>query len=244
MSSPDSVERGPHDALARFADRVGHGFGDIGLLVLALRHRSWCAEHGGRESNERLEFLGDAVLGLAIADELCSRFPDADEGRLAKLKAHVISRRSCAVVARRIGLGERMAAHGAALGRDDAATLAANPSVLAALAEAAIGAVFLTHGFAAAGAAVVSAFDDRIRWAEAGSIDHKTELQEILQRQGRSVQYVVVSDTGPPHARRFETGAVIDGVEHGRGSGSSKKESEQAAAGAALLALERPTGPA
>jgi ribonuclease-3 len=195
-------------------------------------HSSWLDER--RDSYERLEFLGDAVLGLAVAGELCRRYPDADEGRLAKLKAHVISRRSCTVVAERLDLGARLVERGRALGQEEAAALAASASVLAALTEAVIGAAFLTVGYERTAAAVVASFAECFDWAESGHVDHKTELQERLQRQGRSVQYVVVSDTGPPHARRFESAALVDGRELGRGEGASKKESEQEAARAAL----------
>jgi ribonuclease-3 len=170
------------------------------------------------------------VLGAIAAEELCRRFPDADEGRLSRLKAQVVSRRSCAVVARRLGLGQRLAAHGRELGHDDGALLAAQRSVLAGLIEAVVGASFEQFGLDVIRPAVVAAFDDRIRWADAERIDHKTALQEMLQRQGQSVQYEVVRSSGPPHARLFESVALVDGRELGRGHGSSKKESEQEAA--------------
>jgi ribonuclease-3 len=201
-----------------------------------LSHSSW---HDVRsDSYERLEFLGDAILGAVVAEELYRRHPEVDEGVLARLKAHIVSRRSCTVVARRLGFGARMLAVGLERGREDAARLAATPTVLAALVEAAIGAVYLVHGWEVARDAVVTSFGDRFVWAEQSRLDPKTELQETLQRQGRSVQYVVVSDTGPAHAKHFESIAVVGGVELGRGAGRSKKDSEQEAARAALQHLD------
>lgn len=201
-----------------------------------LSHSSW---HDARsDSYERLEFLGDAILGAVVAEELYRRHPASDEGRLARLKAHIVSRRSCTAVARQLDLGSRMLAHGAERGREDAARLVATPTVLAALVEAAIGAVYLEHGWETARVAVVAAFGERFEWAEQSRLDPKTELQETLQRQGRSVQYVVVSDTGPAHAKHFESVALVAGEELGRGSGPTKKDSEQEAARAALAHLD------
>ena len=201
-----------------------------------LSHSSW---HETRsDSYERLEFLGDAVLGAIVAEELYRRHPDAEEGRLARLKAHIVSRRSCTVVARRLGLGGRMLALGVERGREDAARLAATPTVLAALVESAIGAIYLERGWDVVREGVVTSFAERFVWAEESRLDPKTELQETLQRQGRSVQYVVVSDTGPAHAKHFQSIAVVGGVEIGRGAGRSKKDSEQEAARVALQHLD------
>jgi ribonuclease-3 len=173
-----------------------------------------------------------------VAEELYHRHPDVEEGVLARLKAHIVSRRSCTVVARRLGFGARMLAVGVERGREDAARLAATPTVLAALVEAAIGAIYLVHGWEVVRDAVVTSFGDRFVWAEQSRLDPKTELQETLQRQGRSVQYVVVSDTGPAHEKHFESIAVVGGVELGRGAGRSKKDSEQEAARVALQHLD------
>jgi len=194
-------------------------------------HSSWAADRTA--SYERLEFLGDSVLELVIARTLYDRFPEFTEGRMAKVRSHVVSRASCAVVSRELELGERLRGERT----DDADKLSRNRNVLAALLEAALAALYLEHGFEAIEPAIVEAFDPRIEYALTTFVDHKTELQERLQRQGRSVKYVVVSDTGPPHARRFETAALVDGRELGRGEGSSKKESEQEAARAALASL-------
>jgi ribonuclease-3 len=145
-------------------------------------------------------------------------------------------------VGQQIDLGSRMLAHGAERGREDAARLIATPRVLAALVEAAIGAVYLEHGWETARQAVLTSFAERIALAEQSRLDPKTELQETLQRQGRSVQYVVVSDTGPAHDRHFESVALVSGEEIGRGAGRSKKESEQEAAKAALVHLDAGRG--
>jgi ribonuclease III len=197
----------------------------------AFTHASWTEDRA--ESYERLEFLGDGVLGLAVAEELCRRFPDAEEGRLAKLRAHVVSRRSCAVVARVLDLG-------ADLERErerrqlESAGLGTNRNVLAALLEAVIGACFVAHGYERTASAVVDAFRERISYASETYVDHKTELQEQGARQGRSVSYELMESEGPPHRRRFTTVALVDGVVLGTGSGPSKKMSEQAAAREAL----------
>ena len=201
----------------------------------AFTHASWAGHRS--ESYERLEFLGDSVLGLAIAQELYDRFPDYQEGRLAKIRAHVVSRQSCAVVGRRLQLGDRLAQHGGTTDGDELARLAANRNVLAALVEACLGALYLEHGFEPIREAIVEAFAHRIDYALEGHVDFKTELQEELARRGLAVSYSVVEVEGPPHDRRFTCAAVLDGVEVGVGTGASKKAAEQAAAREALEKL-------
>jgi ribonuclease-3 len=198
----------------------------------AFTHASWAADRA--DSYERLEFLGDSVLGLAIAQELYERFPDFQEGRLAKIRAHVVSRQSCAVVGHRLELGERLAKHAGTTDAQELRGLAANRNVLAALVEACLGALYLEHGFEPIRAAIVAAFADRIDYALQGHVDFKTELQEELARRGLAVTYSVVAVEGPPHDRRFTCAAVLDGEEAGVGSGPSKKAAEQAAARQAL----------
>jgi ribonuclease-3 len=205
------------------------------LARRAFTHASWTEDRA--ESYERLEFLGDGVLGLAVAEELCRLYPDVEEGRLAKLRAHVVSRRSCAVVARVLDLGapfelERERQHGERAGLDT------NRNVLAALVEAVIGAAFVAYGYERTAAAVVGAFRERITYASETFVDHKTELQEQGARQGRSVSYELMESTGPPHRRKFTTVALLDGVAYGTGSGPSKKMSEQSAAREALARIE------
>jgi ribonuclease III len=198
----------------------------------AFTHASWAEDRS--ESYERLEFLGDSVLGLAIAQELYERFPEYQEGRLAKIRAHVVSRQSCAVVGRRLQLGERLAVHAGTSDADELARLAVNRNVLAALVEACLGALYLEHGFEPIREAIVAAFADRIDYALQGHVDFKTELQEELARRALTVSYSVVEVEGPPHDRRFTCAAVIDGDEAGVGTGASKKAAEQDAARQAL----------
>ena len=190
------------------------------------------------DSYERLEFLGDSVLGLAIAQELYERFPDSQEGRLAKLRAHVVSRQSCAVVGRRLDLGRRLLEQGdSESDADELLRLSTNRNVLAALVEACLGALYLEHGFLPIRGPIVAAFSDRIEYALQGHVDFKTELQEELARRGKTVSYSVLEVEGPPHSRRFTCAALIDEEQMGVGTGASKKAAEQAAAREALEKL-------
>ena len=198
-------------------------------------HASWAAERAA--SYERLEFLGDSVLELAIARELYERYPDFTEGRLAKIRSHVVSRASCAVVARQLELGDRLAEGGADIPAEELRRLSHNRNVLAALLEAALAALFLEHGFEPIERPIVQAFAGRIEYALTSHVDYKTELQEALARRGRSVNYAVLDVEGPPHDRRFRCAAVIDGEQLGVGSGESKKAAEQEAAKEALVKL-------
>jgi len=196
-------------------------------------HSSWAPDR--TLSYERLEFLGDSVLELAIARELYDSHPDFSEGRLAKIRSHVVSRQSCAVVARELDLGLKLRERGAdELPEDELDRLVRNRNVLAALLEASLAALYLQHGFEPIREAVVAAFDGRITYALTSHVDHKTELQEELARRGRQVVYNVLDVDGPPHDRTFRCAAVIDGEEAGVGTGRSKKAAEQAAAKQAL----------
>ena len=198
-------------------------------------HASWAAERTA--SYERLEFLGDSVLELAVARTLYDRFPDFTEGRMAKVRSHVVSRASCAVVSRELGLGERLRGGATGLPQEEVERLSRNRNVLAALLEAAIAAVYLELGFEAVAPAVVDAFEPRIEYALTTHVDHKTELQEQLARRGLSVSYTTLNAEGPPHDRTFTAAAVIDGETAGTGTGRSKKDAEQAAAKEALDTL-------
>ena len=200
-------------------------------------HTSWAPDRAS--SYERLEFLGDSVLELAIARALYDRFPDASEGRLAKIRAHVVSRQSCAAVARDLELGTVLVQRAQDVPGPELHRISLSRNVLAALLVAAIAAVYLEPGFAHVEDAVVDAFADRIEFASTGHVDSKTELQEALARTGRIVQYDVLAVEGPPHERRFVCAALIDGEELGVGRGSTKKAAEQEAAAQALEALER-----
>ena len=201
----------------------------------AFTHASWAASRA--DSYERLEFLGDSVLGLAIAQELYDRFPNEPEGRLAKIRAHVVSRQSCAIVGRRLGLAELFAEHAGEVDADELRRLAVNRNVLAALVEACLGALYLEHGFETIREPIVDAFKERIDYALEGHVDFKTELQEELARRGLSVAYTVLSVDGPPHDRSFTCAASIEGEVVGTGSGESKKAAEQIAARQALEVL-------
>jgi ribonuclease-3 len=201
----------------------------------AFTHASWAPSRA--DSYERLEFLGDSVLGLAIAQELYDRFPNEPEGRLAKIRAHVVSRQSCAIVGKRLGLGTLFAEQAGPVDADELQRLATNRNVLAALVEACLGALYLEHGFEAIRKPIVEAFQERIDYAFEGHVDYKTELQEELARRGLSVAYSVVSVDGPPHDRSFTCAATIDGEVVGTGRGASKKTAEQYAAREALERL-------
>lgn len=198
-------------------------------------HASWAAERSA--SYERLEFLGDSVLELAIARELYESYPEFSEGRLAKVRSHVVSRASCAVVAWQLNLGDRLSERAVDIPGDELQRLAHNRNVLAALLEAALAALFLEHGFEPIEQPIVQAFAGRIEYALTTHVDYKTELQEALARRGRSVSYIVLEVDGPPHDRRFRCAAMIDGEQFGVGSGESKKAAEQEAAKEALAKL-------
>jgi len=185
-------------------------------------------------SYERLEFLGDSVLELAVARALFEGHPDFEEGQLAKIRSHVVSRRSCAVVARDLDLDTLLVDRGVGVPKEELERLSRNTNVLAALLEAALAALFLEHGFEAIEDSVVAAFQGRIQYAINEHVDYKTELQELLARAGRQVSYAVVDTEGPPHERVFTAAATIDGEQAGTGRGRSKKEAEQEAAREAL----------
>jgi len=201
-------------------------------------HSSWASNRTA--SYERLEFLGDSVLELAVARALYDRFPDFSEGRMAKVRSHVVSRASCAVVSAELGLGERLVAEAAGQANEDVEKLALNRNVLAALLEAEIAATYLEHGFEAIEPSIVAAFEPRIEYALTSHVDHKTELQEQLARTGRSVFYTTLKVEGPPHDRSFTAAAVIGDEVVGTGVGRSKKDAEQQAAKQALDALGIP----
>jgi ribonuclease III len=177
------------------------------------------------------------VLELAVARELYERFPDFSEGRLAKIRSHVVSRASCAVVARQLKLGARLQGQAVGLPEEELTRLVRNRNVLAALLEAALAALFLEHGFEPIERPVVDAFSGRIEYTLTTYVDHKTELQEALARRGQSVDYSVLEVEGPPHDRRFTSAATVGGEQLGVGSGRSKKAAEQEAAKQALVAL-------
>ncbi|HEY4976437.1 MAG TPA: ribonuclease III [Gaiellaceae bacterium] len=191
-------------------------------------HTSWAPDRAS--SYERLEFLGDSVLELATAKALYDRYPDFTEGRMAKIRSHVVSRASCAEIADELGLGEQLLEHGHGVSREELKRLSENRNVLAALLEAALAAVYLELGFEPVEGAIVAAFESRIEYAITGHVDFKTELQEALARRGQQVTYIVLDAVGPPHERTFTCAAQVNGERLGTGVGTTKKAAEQAAA--------------
>lgn len=217
---------------------IGYQFANPDLLKLALAHRSWCAENRQAESNERLEFLGDAVLGLNVADEIYVHYPELPEGQLAKLRAGVVNSVTLAEIARGIDLGDSLL-----LGKGEQATGGADKqSILADALEAVIGAVYLDGGFEAARDVVLRLWGDAIAQSVVegpGGFDHKTRLQEMAVAVYERPPDYVVDTSGPDHARVFTARVVVGDEVLGAGTGSSKKEAEQAAAGQAVQALQR-----
>jgi ribonuclease III len=200
-----------------------------------LAHRSWCAEHPGNLSNERLEFLGDAVLGLVVTDFIYRAFPDLPEGELAKVRASVVSAAALSEVAAELDLGEDLL-----LGKGEASSGGREkPSILADALEAVLGAVYLEGGWEAARRLVMDLLGDRINLASAGpgGQDYKTRLQELVARHFTELPRYAVTDDGPDHAKRFYAEVRVAGLLRGRGEGRSKKQAEAAAARAAWEAL-------
>ena len=198
------------------------------LLDLALTHRSYAYEHGGLPTNERLEFLGDSVLGVIITETLYVTQPTLSEGLLAKLRAAVVNARALAEVARTIGLGEHIK-----LGKGEESTGGRNKaSILSDTVEAVIGAVHLSGGFDASGPLVHMLFDPLIEAAsELGAgLDWKTSLQELSAERGLGVPEYVIQDEGPDHMKTFTAQVRVGADLYGNGVGRSKKEAEQAAA--------------
>jgi ribonuclease-3 len=205
-------------------------------LEHVFTHSSWASDRAS--SYERLEFLGDSVLELSVARALYERYPDFSEGRLAKIRSHVVSRQSCARVARELELGPMLLERGRALPDEELEKLTRNRNVLAALLEAALAALFLEHGFEQVEPAIVAAFSEQIEYAATQHVDYKTELQEALARRKRQVSYSVLEVEGPAHERLFTCAALIDGTQMGAGAGRTKKDAEQEAAQQALAAIE------
>jgi ribonuclease-3 len=178
------------------------------------------------------------VLELAVGRALFERYPDFSEGRMTKIRAHVVSRASCAAVAAELDLGQRLRDRAAVVGgSDDGETLSANRNILAALIEASLAALFIEHGFEPLEHAIIEAFSGQIQYALTSPVDAKTELQEVLAREGKRAGYQVVDIAGPPHERLFTCVVVVDGQRLGDGQGRSKKEAEQLAARMALATL-------
>jgi len=223
--------------LKTLQDRLGYAFRNEGLLRLALTHPSVAHEQGASiQHNQRLEFLGDAVLQLVLTSELYEKFPAVGEGPLTKARAQMVNRRALASQGRRLELGAHLI-----LGRgEDSSGGRERPSALADAFEALLGAIFLDAGLGAARDFILRQFREEFGELEViPNLDNpKGELQELLQAGSTEApQYQLESVTGPDHDRVFESAVYHQGVELGRGVGKSKKEAESRAAMAALTAL-------
>jgi ribonuclease-3 len=232
----------PVTDLDEFQARLGYVFRDQALLRLALTHPSVVHEQGGAiQHNQRLEFLGDAVLQLSLTRELYEKFPSLGEGPLTKARAQMVNQRSLAEQGRRLGLGERLI-----LSRGEEANGGrGRESILADGFEAVLGAIFLDAGYEAAREFVLSQFRDGFGELDAvPNLDNpKGELQEMLQAQSSEApHYHVQSVTGPDHDRVFECTVHYRGEELGRGKGKSKKAAESEAAVAALVGWRQKAG--
>lgn len=228
----------PPKALAGFVDRLGYRFVDPTLLGRALTHRSWCAEHAGFESNERLEFLGDSVLGLVVTEEIFTLLPEAGEGQLSRVRAAVVCAPALAEMATDLALGEVLL-----LGKGEATSGGRDrPSILADAMEAVFGAVYLDGGPRAAAELIVRLVAPRLELA--GGPDHKSRLHELVARDpGRAVLFDI-TEFGPEHDKTFQAVVMLDGTAMGSGTGRSKKQAEQAAARETWQRLERDRGDA
>ncbi len=225
----------PEPDLSELPARLGHDFRDPALLRRALSHRSWCAEVGGQPSNERLEFLGDAVLGLVVADLAYRHHDDLPEGKLTDLRKSVVNASALAEVAVEIGIGPCLL-----LGKgEDAAGGRSKPSILSDALEAVLGAVYVDGGIDAARRVVERLIAQRMAAAaqRLDRLDYKTVLQELTARLHDSAPVYVVSDTGPDHEKHFYATVIVQGVSVGQGEGRSKKTAEQAAAEQAFINL-------
>ena len=215
--------------------KLGYQFRDRGLLEHALTHSSYANEHRslGLTSNERLEFLGDSVLGMVAAERLFREHPDMPEGELTRTRAALVCETALHQVALSLGLGRHLR-----LGRgEDAGGGRERPSILADATEAVLAAIYLDGGMDAVRPIIEKLILGR-EGEESSGRDYKTALQELVQRTpGRPVSYSLVGETGPDHCRVFVTEVSVDGVSAGRGEGRTKKESEQMAARAALEKL-------
>ena len=213
---------------AQLRAALGNPVLEPGLLERALTHRSYAYENGGLPTNERLEFLGDSVLGVVVTETLYLTHPDLSEGRLAKLRAAVVNARALAEVARTIGLGEHVM-----LGRGEEATGGRQKaSILSDTVEAVIGAVHLSGGIAVSSDVVHLLFDPLIEAASAlgAGLDWKTSLQELAAEHALGVPEYLIEDEGPDHQKTFTAQVRVGQEVYGNGIGRSKKEAEQAAA--------------
>ena len=212
---------------------IGYSFRDVSLLENALSHSSYANErfHNSLMSNERLEFLGDSILGMMVADYLYRNFPDRPEGELTRMRADMVCEQSLAVIANKLGLGQYLRlGHGEEQGGGRA-----RPSILADAVESVIAACYLDGGYEAALGFVKRFVLVDIPVVKFHNVDYKTALQEkVQQKRNQTLSYHLVGEEGPDHDKRFLTEVHLNGKLIGTGSGSSKKRSEQDAARVAL----------
>lgn len=198
------------------------------MLELALTHRSFSYEAGGLPTNERMEFLGDSVLGLVVTDELYEKFPDLDESRLSPLRSGVVNMRALAQVAREINLGQYLR-----IGKGEEATNGRDKnSILADSFEALVGAIYLDHGYTKTAEIVLNLLRAAIDSAQSSgaALDGKTALQELAAVNGLTSPEYEIGESGPDHDKSFTAIAILSGQRYPQGVGKSKREAEQAAA--------------
>lgn len=222
--------------LADIQQRIDYQFSNAELLERALTHKSYANENRVPYHNERMEFLGDAVLNLVVSEYLMKTCPDSTEGDLSRFRAAVVSEPALAAIAREIGLGSYIL-----LGRGEEQTGGRDKgSLLANCLEALIASIYLDTGKESANAFVIRFFENIIKktCTSRGTLDHKTELQELCQERLKQLpEYKVVSESGPDHQKQFEVEVWIKDQVSGRGIGRSKKEAEQRAAKEAIARL-------
>lgn len=213
--------------------KLGYTYRDRALFERALAHSSYANERGTGQSYERLEFLGDSILGFVTADHLYRNFPEKQEGELTRIRAELVCQNNLAAVARSIGLGEYLL-----LGHGEVQTGGRErPGILCDVMESLIAAAYLDGGIHAARGIVERLVLPRLSLLRAPR-DHKTELQELVQRKRDQVlSYTLIDENGPPHCREFVVQVSLNGVPVGNGVGTSKKRAEQAAAAEAIARL-------
>lgn len=225
----------PQSGFTQLADRLRPYLDDDRLLTQALTHRSYCAEHDGSLSNERLEFLGDAVLGLVITSELYRRLPDLPEGDLARIRAEVVSSVALAPLAHELGIGDALL-----LGRgEEHSGGRMKPSLLADTLEAVFGAIYLASGVELTSSFVLGITEGTLVRESSRTTfgDAKNRLQELAARRGVANPVYEITEQGPDHKKHFVASVEVAGTT-GSGEGNSKKEAERQAAGAVIAALE------
>ncbi len=225
--------------LSPLGKKLSFTFSDLGLLKRALTHKSYVNESNDKtlQDNERLEFLGDAVLDMIISDALIERYPEAKEGDLSKMKSSIVSEGTLAAIANGVDLGGFLF-----LGKGEERTKGrCKNSLLSDALEAVIAAMYLDQGFLATKTAVLRLFAPSIKGlTDIRTSDYKTALQEFCQKAfERLPTYRVIQESGPDHQKTFEVAIEIDGTSYGTGAGRSKKEAEQMAARTALGQLQK-----